>query len=276
MARVRRPIHALLSFTVAGCVQLPEAPEGLVPFELDGSIVAELAADGGGGRPPTGEPYRGPECEPQSAPDALAMDAGGSGAAPPDPGADAATFGASDGESRTAARRPAVEGEVVITEVMSDPAAVRDDAGEWFELHNPSADRVLELSECVVDDGSASPRNLRGPLQLAPLGFAAVARGQDAGFVPDHAMSFSLGNTADVLALVCDGVVIDRVAYGPGFPLAPGASMALDPDATDAVSNDDPSVWCLSQAAYGADRGTPAAPNQDCEDGDADADAGAG
>jgi hypothetical protein len=70
---------------------------------------------------------------------------------------------------------------------------------------------------------------------------------------------------------VCSGVVIDRVSYGAGFPLAAGASMALDPAALDATSNDHGSAWCLGRDGASGDLGTPGAANPACADDDADA-----
>jgi hypothetical protein len=167
------------------------------------------------------------------------------------------------------ARHPRA-GEIVITEIMSNPAAVRDEAGEWFELHNPGA-LALELGGCAIDDGAATVHALAAPLPIAAGAYLVIARSAEAGFVPGATLSFSLGNSADTLALVCDGRDVDRVTYGAGFPLASGASMSLDPGA-DATQNDEPSAWCLAQASFGQDRGTPGAANPPC--GDAGADAG--
>jgi hypothetical protein len=106
-------------------------------------------------------------------------------------------------------------------------------------------------------------------LPIEPGGFVVIARSAQMEFVPDWTMTFSLANAADVLALLCDGTVIDRVEYGAGFPLAPGASTALDAGALDAAANDAPGVWCAALLAYSADRGTPGSPNPACEDLDA-------
>jgi hypothetical protein len=157
----------------------------------------------------------------------------------------------------------------VISELMSNPAALADNDGEWIELYNPSASDSLALDGCALDDGSTT-RMLPAGAVLAPRAYATLARTAQVGFTPTLLVSFSLGNGDDSIALVCSGVEIDRVRYGAGFPLAAGASMSLDPGALDAAANDQPSAWCLgSDVDALGERGTPGADNPPCERGDA-------
>jgi hypothetical protein len=169
---------------------------------------------------------------------------------------------------------PSRAGQVVISEIMVNPELVSDTAGEWFELRNESASQGFELSGCSIDDGSAKPHALPAPLVLAPGAFVAIGRSAQVGFQADALLSFSFSNTADVLALICDGVEIDRVAYDSSFPLAAGASMSLDPGCADASCNDRASAWCLGRIAYAAGFGTPGSANPPCSE-PVDADAGA-
>jgi hypothetical protein len=292
MARFRCFVFSTALLAAPACMQLPEQPDEPETPELDASLLAAAAEDGGGSRPPTGAPYTGPECDPPALAAGRGAGAGPSGDAgvasgQQDPEGQAGTAGATAPAAASAGgrasagadgpRRPSAPGDLVITELMSNPEAVRDDAGEWFELYNPSADQALDLQGCAVNDGAERTHAITAPMVIAPGAFAAIARGLEAGFAPALTLSFSLGNTADVLALECGDVVIDRVAYGAGFPLVPGASMALDPDAIDAAVNDDASAWCAAQRPYSGDLGTPGAPNADCDHGETgggDADAG--
>jgi hypothetical protein len=109
-------------------------------------------------------------------------------------------------------------------------------------------------------------------LRVPPLGFLAFARTGQVGFVPAQLLAVSLGNAADSVALICGGTVIDRVSYGPGFPLVAGASMSLDPSALAASANDTPDVWCAGRTpdAIG-ELGTPGDTNPACEEDDAGA-----
>ncbi|MDP6945522.1 MAG: lamin tail domain-containing protein, partial [Myxococcota bacterium] len=89
------------------------------------------------------------------------------------------------------------------------------------------------------------------------------------GGVPvDYAYAtFSLSNGADAIQLAWNGVLVDAVVYDGGdtFPDPIGASLSLDPDAMQAVWNDDGSLWCLAESYFGAgDRGTPGLPNDHC------------
>jgi hypothetical protein len=269
------PAVAMGVLGLLGCVDLPEAPDDPALTDQDAAFGAQLAADGGAWiRPPTGEPYVGPECDPPSAQGPVAGTGGQGDAGGPLP--TAGQGGQLDAGAMppgaSAAMRPSLPGDIVVTELMSNPESVRDDAGEWFELYNPRPDRGFDLAGCAIDDGSAAPRTIAGPLPIEAGGLLVIARSAQVEFVPDWTMTFSLANAADVLAVLCDGIVIDRVEYGAGFPLAPGASTALDPAATDAAANDAPAVWCSALLAYGADRGTPGAPNPACDDLDAGAD----
>lgn len=279
---------ALLSSPLcAACVRVPDQHEPQPA--LDASLDAQLAFDAGPRMPDAGPPYRGPECDPAPASGpstgisglegpmdpshAGAADGGrgGAGGAASGPassgsgGAGAATGTGSGGSASTSQMlRHPLAGEVVITEIMSNPAAVRDDAGEWFELHNPGT-RALELGGCSIDDGAATMHVLPAPLVIAADAFLVIARGPEAGVAADATLSFSLGNSADVLALVCDGHDVDRVAYDASFPLASGASMSLDPSA-GAGENDAATAWCVAQSSYGEDRGTPGSVNPPCDD----------
>jgi hypothetical protein len=64
-----------------------------------------------------------------------------------------------DGDRRPVRGRPQAKGQLVITEIMADPAGADDDSFEWFELYNPGPDEVslagvgLEYSKVDGTDG---------------------------------------------------------------------------------------------------------------------------
>jgi len=269
---------ALCAELWAGCVELPEE-EDLPAFADDGSVPFELAFDGGLRRPPIGRPYAGPQC--------ASSELGGDGGIGPGPGmppfelGDAGHALDSDGGSLWPSGpgrgedasvdpswpQPARAGDIVITEIMIDPMATRDDDGEWIELWNPSETDALSLEGCVLDDGAASPRKL-GPLIVEPLASATIARSDLAGFMPDLIAPFTLTNTTDTVGLLCFGVEIDRVLYDREFPFRAGASLSLDPGSYAASANDDPAAWCAGTLDFGGDRGTPGETNPICSPGD--------
>jgi hypothetical protein len=162
-------------------------------------------------------------------------------------------------------------GQLVVSELMSNPAALRDDDGEWIELYNPSAEQAVALDGCALDDGAAM-RPLMDGLRVPALGFVVFARSAQVGFVPAQLVAVSFANSADSVALICAGTVIDRVSYGAGFPLVAGASMSLDAGALDASANDAADAWCAARTpdAIG-ELGTPGAANPPCDEDDAGA-----
>ena len=178
------------------CVSVPRGGREEADAALDAAWPDEAALDGGTGRPPTGAPYVGPECDPAPAsgagdPSTVAGDGGAwladgsaspSSSETPGSGSPGSMVHASDPDQPHAARHP-LEGEIAITEIMSNPAAVADTAGEWFELHNPSADEALDLGGCSVDDGSAKPHAVPAPFVIASGEYVVVGRGAEAGFV---------------------------------------------------------------------------------------------
>ena len=165
---------------------------------------------------------------------------------------------------------PRAAGEVVVTEVMYDPHdPLADETAEWFELYN-AADRVVDLVGCTVDAGG--PRTVLGTLRADPGGRLVLARSSDAdangGLAPDHLFDFPLGNAGATLTLSCRDLVVDQVAYDDGgaFPDARAHSIALDPGATDAATNDAGGNWCRARALYAAaNHGTPGEANPPCD-----------
>lgn len=269
MERVR--LIVLGGLVLQACIEVPAQPSDKAQT-VDASSSDLFHVDAGPRRPIDAPPYTGPECDTDS--DHAAADDSSTALLGFDGGAQSGIGGNSAGvrvdpsdsaQPGDKARRPNAVGELVITEIMSDPAASADTDGEWFELHNPSLNQRLDLGGCMLHDGSAADKLIPAPLLIAPGAYAVVARSAAAGLAANLIISFSLSNAADTIAVRCDGLEIDRVAYGPGFPLLSGASMSLDPQVTDALSNDQAPAWCQAMLSYGADLGTPGIANPDCD-----------
>jgi len=161
-------------------------------------------------------------------------------------------------------------GDIVINEIMQNPAIVSDTDGEWFELYNTTGSDI-NLEGCAIGDAGSDPHLITGSLVVPANGYAVLAKNNDlllnGGITPDYVYSFSLGNTDDEVILTCESVEIDRVEYdgGPDFPDPAGASMILNNPAND---NNIGSNWCVSISSYGdGDLGTPGSQNDSCEDG---------
>ncbi|MBI4032075.1 lamin tail domain-containing protein [Candidatus Berkelbacteria bacterium] len=163
---------------------------------------------------------------------------------------------------------------LVITEIMRDPSAVADTAGEWFELFNPGSAAVDIDGWTIRDDGNDSHLIAFGAPLFVPAGGYLVlgrngAQAQNGGYVAGYVYSgFNLANGEDEIVLAnAAGTVVDRVAYtaSASWPSAAGRSMALaDLAADNAVASN----WVQAtsrggsfNSTGGSDLGTPGGPS---------------
>ncbi len=173
---------------------------------------------------------------------------------------------------------PPGPGEVIVTEILYDaPGSISDDVGEWFEIRNVAAG-ARDIAGLTFVDGGTSPFSLTSavPIPLAAGEHYLLARTADlgvpaAGIVADKTYTaFQLGNTADLLRITLNGVVIDEVNYDEdlGWPNADGAALSLSAAKQTALENDLPGAWCLATTPYAGDPepvlGTPRAANPQC------------
>lgn len=159
-------------------------------------------------------------------------------------------------------------GDVVINEIMPDPAAVADEVGEWFEIYNRST-ALVDLNGWILKHNAGDWCKIvsPGPIVLTPSQYFVLGINADAatnGGVPvDYQYAgFRLANTLDdIILLNASAAEIDRVVYSGAYPLAEGASMALlSPELDNNVGVN----WVLSAAQWpgsAGDLGSPGAPN---------------
>jgi len=175
--------------------------------------------------------------------------------------------------------RPVVSpaaGDLVITEVMPNPAAVGDEAGEWFEIH---AINAFDLNGVGLARASTTNPNLiesADCIHLEAGSYAVFARNPDTaanGGIPADAIrgtfSFTLTNgsasSPGDVRVVLGSTVLDAVTWTRSTS---GASRSLDPDFFDPTANDEESNFCDGADAYGAgDLGTPGSANPQCSSG---------
>lgn len=161
---------------------------------------------------------------------------------------------------------------LVINEIMQNPSAVSDSAGEWLELHNPNAFDVDIDGWTIADNDSDSHVITNGgPLVIPAGGFLVLGNNADSATNGNVDVAYSYGtgwflsNSADEVALLDTNLTeIDRVEYdgGPSFPDPTGASMELRSPELD---NNDGINWCEASSIFGAgDAGTPGVANN-CE-----------
>lgn len=165
-------------------------------------------------------------------------------------------------------------GDLVISEVMSNPNAVSDANGEWFEIRALAAVDLngLELGNAQYMMGLAPDQTLGSNdcLEVASGETVLFARQTDAAVngglpTPDFTFSFGLTNSNAFLYLGYAGALLDEVTWTAS---GTGASTSLDPDSYDPALNDTANnapPWCYQTQMFGAgDKGTPDADNLQC------------
>ena len=162
-------------------------------------------------------------------------------------------------------------GDLIITEIMQNPAAVSDSDGEYFEVYNTTGS-AINMNGYTVKDDDSDQFVIDADLIVPAMGFVILGNNNDSGTnggvnVDYEFSGMFIGNGADEIIIECDEGVIDAVRYdgGSAFPDPNGASMNLDPGSFDATANDSGSNWCESSTSFGdGDFGTPGAANTAC------------
>jgi len=110
--------------------------------------------------------------------------------------------------------------DLLISEVMANPAAFSDARGEWFELYNPTTE-VINLHEVTIGDDGSDRHRIESDLLIMPGEYLTLARYLDPGFTPDYVYDgFTLGNSDDEIVF-SDGVSeLLRLDYGSDFDAA--------------------------------------------------------
>lgn len=211
-----------------------------------------------------------------SASDALLLDTGAAdGSGSTDTAADTAvadTGSGSDVSVGKDAASPDSAGpspfKVVVTELLMNPKAVSDTAGEWLEIYNAGTAPVDLSGWTLADDGSDSHK-ITTSVTVAPGAYAVLARDKsttsNGGVTAVYQYAkYYLGNSGDEVVLKDkNGLLVDRVAYTSSWAITNGASLQLKATGLD---NNVAANWCVAKNAWSGsagDKGTPGAPN-DC------------
>ncbi len=172
-------------------------------------------------------------------------------------------------------QRPAMTpaaGEIVINEIMMDPAGVADTSGEWFELCNITS-RPLDLQGLAIRTASQFVRlAATGGVIVQPGAFLVLCRNGDpavngqvaAGYT--YGSGISLPNSGGSLTVAqfgtngMDGAVIDTVQWTASTS---GKSLSLKSQFRNAIDNDVAANWYWSGKPYSStDMGTPGSANE--------------
>jgi len=155
-----------------------------------------------------------------------------------------------------------IAGDLVITEVMANPAAVSDAAGEWFEVLNTTGSDI-DLDGLVLSDDGTNLHTITGTLIISPGAYLVLGNNGDSetngGYVADYVYTgFSIANTTDEIVISEGSTEIARLNYTSGFVVS-GVSRELAALASSPPYTE--SDYVLATQTYGAgDLGTPGAP----------------
>ena len=150
--------------------------------------------------------------------------------------------------------------DIVISEVMPNPAAVSDTYGEWFEIKNLDS-IIIDLNGWIIRDEGNDIHIINTSIEIQPGQYMVLGRNgnesANGGYVSDYTYSsFALANTNDeIIILDQNEKIVDGISYGNTFPFSSGVSMYL----MDFVSESNIDTnWASSSLIYGdGDRGTP-------------------
>ncbi len=166
-------------------------------------------------------------------------------------------------------------GDLLITEIMYNPASMSDTYGEWFEVYNSTADSI-DLYHLVIEKNAQAVHTVDEHILLPAdryIAFVKTDSACNAELKYTYGGSLSLTNGGDELSLAnygtdgSNGNVIATVDYGAaGFPTGTGASICLNPDHLQVDEAMNGSNWCTSSSAYSTgDLGTPGLVNDNCD-----------
>jgi DNA/RNA endonuclease G (NUC1) len=167
---------------------------------------------------------------------------------------------------------PPGTGNVVINEILPNPAVVLDADGEWFEVINRGTTPVDLAGWTIASQGDAS-HVIASSVVIPAGGLAVLGRngntatngGVTIQYVYAGATTLNIANGSDWLALRDGtGATVDSVVW---TSTPNGSSRALIDPASDNV-NMNGSAWLTCSAPFGAgDQGTPGTANSGCTGG---------
>jgi beta-lactamase superfamily II metal-dependent hydrolase len=153
---------------------------------------------------------------------------------------------------------------LIINEIMPNPNAVTDEAGEWIEIHN-WGNVSADLQGYVIAGNNDAGHTITSSIIVPAGGYVVLARNgtssQNGGVLAHYTYgtAITLANSADWLALRTPaGVTVDSVAWST---VPTGASRGVA-DASADNADVGGANWTTQISTYGSgDKGTPAARN---------------
>lgn len=161
-----------------------------------------------------------------------------------------------------------VAGDLIVTEIMNNPAAVSDANGEWFELFNTTGAKEISLNGLRVV-GASSEFTLDTEITVAPGDYVVLGKNGDVstngGVAIDYVYTgFTLTNSTGSISIVSEAIELDQVIFDD-FDKEAGKAMQLSANTLNHLDNDAAVNWCLASATLDSgDAGSPATANDSC------------
>jgi hypothetical protein len=157
-------------------------------------------------------------------------------------------------------------GTIVINELMANPAAVLDNAGEYVELYNAGGSAV-DLQGWEIRDNFGVD-TIDVPLVVPAGGYVVLGVNDDpttnGGITVafEYVSTIALGNSGDRFVIKdASGATVDSVAYTSGAQAAAGVAFGVVDPAQDNTDMGGAN-WAAQTSTYGGgDKGTPGARN---------------
>lgn len=190
-------------------------------------------------------------------------------------GTSAASSSASGGGGSTL-----MPGDLLVTEVMNDPAKVDDSKGEWFEVRNMTAAPIdlkgLVIRHQLVAVDPNAVETIAKSVIVPANGYVVLGNNTDAatngGVKVDYAYTskVTMNNTKDYVGLETSdvpAVSIDGTTYDTAKLKVTGKSRSLDPGSMTTLGNDTDVNFCAAKSliAGSTDYGTPGKANDSCK-----------
>jgi hypothetical protein len=172
-----------------------------------------------------------------------------------------------------------VAGDLIVTEIMYNPAAGNDDYCEWVEIYNNTAGSV-DINGLVIYDDNSNTGSISVSTLVASGGYVVIGKSTETswtascvtdGFVPSafYGTNPALGNSGDQVILDWDTDTADSIFAAPAYAkdqTSAGYSWQLDSASVDVTLGADGTYWCeaVTQINTSTDFGTPAAANDTC------------
>ena len=159
-------------------------------------------------------------------------------------------------------------GDIIITEMMINPAAVPDSDGEWFEIYN-NVSHDINMNGCNISDDGSNYFLITDDFIISPGEHKVLCINEsfesNGGVTCDYLYTnFILANSDDEIIIKQGSTVIDQVIYDSSWVVS-GNSTQLSLDYYDYISNDNGDNWCPSvDILPGGDYGTPGSINNIC------------